>query len=193
MFTSKPGYRPGLAGERRGHGRPAERGQSEGSPVSVSDTGDPPPPGLTLITRLHAELDAPLDLGVTPDGHRRIVPIIGGRASGPRLSGEILRGGADWQIIQADGWVRVEARYAVRSDDGPVVSILSRGVRHGPPDVMARLLAGEPLDPMLYRFRTAVSFEVEEASSLGWLNHLVAVASAIRDPAAVHIDVYEVT
>jgi hypothetical protein len=156
-------------------------------------TGGAPQPGLELITRLHADLDPPLDLGITPDGHRRIVPIVGGRADGPRVTGEILRGGADWQIIQADGWVRVEARYAVRSDAGPVISIISRGVRHGSPEVMARLLAGEAPDPSTYRFRTAVSFEVDDASTLAWLNHIVAVSSAIRDPAAVHIDIYEVT
>jgi hypothetical protein len=153
----------------------------------------PPTPGLELIVRLDATLAEPIDLGVTPQGHRRVVPITGGRLDGPMVTGEILPGGADWQIVHPDGWVSVEARYTARSDDGVPISVVSRGLRHGPPEVMQRLLAGERPDPATYRFRTAITFEVEEASSLGWLNHVLAVSSAIRDPAAVHIDVYRVT
>ena len=69
--------------------------------------------------------------------------------------------------------------------------MLSRGSRHGPDDVMARLLAGESPDPASYRFRTAMSFEAPDGSH-GWLNRIVAVASAVRHPSAVHLDVYEV-
>jgi hypothetical protein len=155
--------------------------------------GRPPTPGLELIVRLDATLDDPIDLGITPQGHRRVVPITGGRLNGPRLTGEILPGGADWQIVHPDGWVSVEARYTARTDDGVPISVVSRGLRHGPREVMARLLAGERPDPREYRFRTAITFEVEEASPHGWLNHVLAVSSAIRDPAAVHIDVYAVT
>ena len=161
--------------------------------TDIQQGARPPQPGLELLTRLDATLDAPIDLGITPQGHRRVVPITGGRLHGPLLEGEILPGGADWQIIHPDGWVSVEARYTVRSDDGTPISIISRGVRHGPPEVMRRLLAGESPDPTEYRFRTAVTFEVETAGPLGWLNHLLAVSSAIRDPAAVHIDIYRVT
>lgn len=152
----------------------------------------PPQPSFELITQLDATLAEPLDLGVTPQGHRRVVPITGGRLHGPRLTGEILPGGADWQIVQRDGWVSVEARYTVRSDSGILVSIVSRGVRHGSPEVMRRLLAGESPQPDEYRFRTAVTFETAEESACGWLNHLIAVASATREPAAVLIDIYEV-
>jgi hypothetical protein len=153
----------------------------------------PPQPGLSLITELEATLDEPLDLGTTPHGHRRVVPVTGGRLHGPRLTGEILPGGADWQIIHPGGWAVLEARYTARADSGELISVLSRGVRHGPPEVMARLLAGESPDASEYRFRTAITFETAEDSSHAWLNHIVAVASAIREPAAVVIDIYEVT
>ncbi len=152
-----------------------------------------PAPGLELITRLDATLDTPIDLGVTPEGHRRVVPITGGRLHGPRVRGDILPGGADWQIVHPGGWVSVEARYTAVSEAGTPMSIVSRGVRHGPPEVMTRLLAGELIDPSEYRFRTAVSFETAQASEMGWLNHLLAVSSAVREPAAVQIDIYAVT
>jgi len=153
----------------------------------------PPIPGLELICSVAATLGEPLDLGQTPHGHRRGIPITGGRITGPRVHGEILPGGADWQVVHPDGWVTVEARYTARADDGQLISIISRGVRHGPPAVMHRLLAGESPDPSEYRFRTAILFETAEDSPHGWLNHVVSIASAIRDPDAVRIDVYEVT
>lgn len=142
--------------------------------------------------RLSAQLGTPLDLGMTPRGHRRVVPILGGSIEGPGLTGSILPGGADWQLIRQGDWVEVEARYTAELQAGQLVSILSSGARHGPPDVMARLLAGESPDPHEYRFRTAMHFETAEGTEFDWLNHIVAVASAIRDPSAVTIDVYEV-
>ena len=42
-------------------------------------------PGLSLVTELSAKVGAPIDVGQTPHGVRRIVPILGGEVSGPRL------------------------------------------------------------------------------------------------------------
>ena len=149
----------------------------------------PSEPGFELIARGEVALGEPLDLGVTPQGHRRVVPISGGRFDGPRLAADVLPGGADWQIVHPAGWVSVLARYTLRADDGTLISVTSQGVRHGPPEVMARLLAGESPDPSSYRFRTAIAFEAAGS----WLNHVVAVCSAIRHPDAVLLDLYEVT
>ncbi len=158
----------------------------------MTGSESPPPPGLELLTRVEATVDAPLDLGLTPHGHRRVVPITGGRLVGDRLTAEILPGGADWQVIHAGNWLTVEARYTVRAADGGLISILSQGVRHGPPKVMARLLAGQSPDPTTYRFRTAIRFTAGDGPH-AWLNQIVAVGSALRLPSAVIIDVYEVT
>ncbi|HLH64875.1 MAG TPA: DUF3237 domain-containing protein [Solirubrobacteraceae bacterium] len=153
-------------------------------------TESPPAPGLELLARGRVTLGAPLDLGVTPAGHRRVVPIAGGRFDGPLLVAEVLPGGADWQVIHPGGWVSVLARYTLRAQDGTLISVTSRGLRHGPPEVMERLLAGERPDPGSYRFRTAIQFEATESSPL---NHVVAVCSALRLPNAVLLDIYEVT
>ncbi|GHF08409.1 UPF0311 protein [Amycolatopsis deserti] len=153
----------------------------------------PPRPELEFLARAEVTLDEVLDLGGTPHGRRRIVPITGGRVEGPRLTADILPGGADWQIVHTGGWVRVEARYTARADDGSLVSITSRGVRHGPPEVMAALLAGQSPEPSTYRFRTAINFETaEDSPDYAWLNHVVAVSSALRRRDAVVLDVYAV-
>jgi hypothetical protein len=143
------------------------------------------------IFHVHAELADILQLGATPYGERRIVNILGGRVEGPKLSGRILPGGADWQIIRADGVADIEARYTIESEGGGRVLVLSDGLRHGPPDAMARLSRGELVDPKLYYFRTAMRFETSDAS-LAWLNRILALARGVREPRAVRLDVYEV-
>ena len=70
----------------------------------------PNPPNLEFVMELHAQLEPPLDLGMTPAGHRRMVGIRGGRFEGPAMRGEILAGGADWQVLRSDGVMVVEAR-----------------------------------------------------------------------------------
>jgi len=152
----------------------------------------PPEPALDFLLHAHVLLGEPHDLGHTPLGHRRVVPILGGTVSGPRIQGEIVAGGADWQLIREGGWVDLDARYTARCAGGQLVSIRSTGLRHGPPEVMRRLLAGQPTAPHEYRFRTVMRFETAEAGELGWLNHTLALASAIRQPTAVVIDAYEV-
>jgi hypothetical protein len=143
------------------------------------------------IFTIHADLEAIMNLGATPYGERRIIAILGGTVRGPKLNGRVLPGGADWQIIRADGAADIQARYTLESDDGGRILVDSVGVRHGPPEVLARLAAGEAVDPALYYFRTAMRFETSDVK-LGWLNRIIALARGERLTNAVKLDVYEV-
>ena len=143
------------------------------------------------IFRIQAELADILQFGKTPIGERRVINILGGTIHGPKLKGKILPGGADWQYIRADGAAHVEARYTIESASGALILVNSEGLRHGPPDVLARLMTGEVVDPSLYYFRTAMRFETGDAD-LGWLNRIVALAHGARERNAVKLDVYEV-
>jgi hypothetical protein len=118
-------------------------------------------PGLTsrVVCRVSAELTPPLAWTPGPAGQRRVIGIAGGTFDGPGMSGEILPGGADWQILQPDGTALVTARYTLRTHDGELILANSRGVRTGPPEVLAALKRGEPRDPGEYYFRTAVTLE----------------------------------
>ena len=146
---------------------------------------------LELLLRAEITLAPPQELGQAPLGRRRIIPITGGRFRGERLSGRVLPGGADWQILRADGVSQLEARYMLETDDGALVYVRNVGLRHGPPEVLARLAAGEPVDPSLYYMRTTPSFETGAAKYL-WLNKLVCVATGARLKDAVELDVYDV-
>ena len=143
------------------------------------------------IFRIHCEVANILDLGPAPFGHRRVVNLLGGTVSGARLNGRIVPGGADWQIMAADGALDIHARYMIESDAGALIQVDSRGVRNGPPDVMARLGRGEEVDPALYYFRTVMRFETAHPDTM-WLNRILALAKGARERNAVRLEVYEV-
>jgi hypothetical protein len=137
------------------------------------------------------EVAQPRDLGQTPVGRRRIIDIVGGTFDGPRMRGRILAGGADWQVALSDELTFVEARYTIETDDGALIYVRNHGFRHGAPDVIARLVRGEAVDPGDYYFRTTPTFETS-AEAYDWLNRTIFIASGRRHPAAVELDVYEV-
>jgi hypothetical protein len=145
----------------------------------------------TPIFTIRAELASILRLGPTPYGERRIINILGGTIEGPRLKGRILPGGADWQIVRADGVVHLHAVYTIETATGGKVLVDSEGLRHGPPDVMARLARDETVDPALYYFRTFMRFETADPAA-AWLNRILAVGYGSRENKAVKIEVYEV-
>jgi hypothetical protein len=141
--------------------------------------------------RIAADLEPILDLGRTPYGERRVIHIVGGRFEGPRLQGRIIPGGADWQILRADGVADLRARYTLETDEGDLILVRSDGLRHGPADVIARLTRGESVDPSHYYFRTILRFETS-SQTLAWLNRILTVARGRREVDAVQLDVFKV-
>jgi hypothetical protein len=150
-----------------------------------------PAPELRHLCDLAIELDPPLELGQAPRGRRRIIPIIGGTVSGERLNGRVLPGGSDWQVVTADGSAFLEARYPLKLDDGALIDVINIGIRHGPPEVLAALARGEPVDPSKYYMRTQPRFETGDPRYL-WLNRIVGVGTGRREPSAVHLTFFEV-
>jgi len=143
------------------------------------------------IFTIEAELAPLMNLGRTPVGERRIIGIVGGTVRGPKLTGRVLPGGADWQVVRADGTADISARYTLESDSGVRILVSSDGLRHGPPEVLAALMRGEKVDPSAYYFRTAMRFETSDAG-FGWMNRILAIAYGERLASAVKLDVYEV-
>jgi hypothetical protein len=146
---------------------------------------------LQRLLRAEITLAAAQELGDTPLGRRRIIGITGGRFSGERLSGRVLAGGADWQVIRPDGVADLDARYTLETSDGALIYVRNRGYRHGPPEILRKLSLGEAVDPSLYYMRTTPRFETGDAR-YAWLNRIVCVATGARRSAAVELDVFEV-
>ena len=151
----------------------------------------PQAPRLEFAFEVTAEIGAPLDLGITPHGRRRIIPVNGGRFEGPAIRGRVLPGGADWQILRADGAAELDARYTLETDDGALIYVSNRGMRSGSPEVLARLNAGETVDPGSYYFRTVAQFETG-AARYQWLMQAIFISSAERYPDRVVIRFWRV-
>ncbi|MDB5913620.1 MAG: hypothetical protein JWP22_2295 [Ramlibacter sp.] len=132
------------------------------------------------------------DLGDTCAGRRRIAPVVGGSFDGERLKGTVLEaGGSDWLLQRSDGVVALDVRIVLRTDDGASISMAYRGLRHGPPEVMARVAAGESVDPASYYFRIAPTFETS-APRYQWLERLLAVGTGRRERTGPIYTIHEV-
>ena len=147
-------------------------------------------PQLEFLMDLAVDVGEVVSMGATPLGERRVVSILGGTFEGPELRGEILPGGADWQLARADGVLEIDAHYALKERDGGVVRVVSQGYRHGPAEILAALARGEQVDPAEYFFRTVMRFETG-AWHLEWMNKTLAVVTGERQPRRVLLSAYK--
>ena len=150
-----------------------------------------PAPTLDYAFTATVLVAPPLEQGGVDGGRKRFIAITGGKVEGPLLSGEVLPGGGDWQVIEPNGLTRVEARYFLKAGDGTVIEVTNPGVRVADPAVIERLARGEEVDPSAYYFRTTPSFKVAEGAH-GWLRRQAFVARGVRKPDRVLIDFYVV-
>ena len=141
---------------------------------------------------LKAEVAAPQVAEAGPYGTRRFIPVTGGSFAGERLSGRVLPGGADCQLIRPDGVAELDVRVMLEAEAGGQFLLRAFGLRHGPPEVMAAIARGEAVPPDAYYFRESVFFEAADGP-LGWLNRLMAVGVGIRNPDSVVLEVHELT
>jgi hypothetical protein len=146
---------------------------------------------LEFALELRVSVGEPVALGVRAAGLRRTVAITGGRFQGPLLRGRVLPGGADWQWVEDDGLTLVDAHYAIETDDGVRIEVRNAGVRSGPPEVMKRLAASEPVAPAEYYFRTQPRFD-PPMGKYDWLRRHVFVGSAERYIDRVVVRVWKV-
>lgn len=148
-------------------------------------------PGLEHVCDLTVALDPIRELGQGRGGRRRIIPIVGGTMEGPLLNGRILNVGADWQTVHDDGLAILDTRYALETDDGAVIEIINFGYRHGPADVMARVAAGEEVDPLNYYMRTHARLETGDAR-YAWVNRTLFVGIGGRFADKVIVSLYAI-
>ena len=148
------------------------------------------PPRLEFVLEVTAQVAAP-DKVPTAAGERRIVPVTGGTFEGPTVKGKVLPGGADYQLIHADGLTEIEARYVLETDRGERVYVTNKGIRHAPPEVIAELNAGKLVDPARVYFRTSPTFETD-APRLQWMTRALFICTGERYPDGVKIQFYQV-
>jgi hypothetical protein len=132
------------------------------------------------------------ELGTTPLGRRRIVPVAGGTFEGARLRGTVLpQASGDWLLQRADGTYQLDVRVTLQADDGALIFMSYRGVRHATAEVSDRLARGDRVDASEYYLRTTPLFETADGPH-AWLNDIVAVGVGERLPDGVVYEVFEV-
>jgi hypothetical protein len=140
-----------------------------------------PTPMLRHVADFEVELSSIAEMGRARGGKRRIIPIVGGRITGPCFTGEILNVGADWQTIFDSGLAELDTRYAFRTDDGAVIEIRNFGY----------LAAGEDVDPSYYYMRTHARLETGHPD-YQWVNNTLFVGVGARFKSKVMISLYAI-
>lgn len=149
-------------------------------------------PQLEFVFAAEGKLADPVQIGPTYEGSRRIIPILDGHFEGPRIRGSFVSvGAADWQFTRSDGVTQAEATYAIQTDDGVIIQVENFGLRHGPQEVLQRLMSGEDVDPAEYYFRTNPRFRAP-TGKYDWLNKSIFVASGARYKNSIRLWFFEV-
>lgn len=146
---------------------------------------------LLPLMVVEVELMPIVSAGDTPSGEIRVVPFVSGTFEGPGLRGRLLPGGTDWQRVRTDGVLEISAHYLLETDQGERIEVISQGLRHAKPEVMARLAAGEQVPRDEYYFRTAIRLTTA-APRLQRLNQILAIAVGERTKSAVRLELLEV-
>src|SRR5262249_61948869 len=94
-------------------------------------------------------------------------------------------------LVRGDGSFQQDVRLIIRTDDGALILMTYRGVRHASPEVTARVARGEHVPGSEYYLRTAPFFETS-SPKYAWLNKIVSVAIGERLPDGVRYHVFEI-
>ena len=122
-----------------------------------------------------AKLKQPLNVGAGPYGVRTVFEVIDGAVEGKRLNGTVLSGGADWLLVGADGWGRLDVRAQFATKDNAIIYVSYFGVMQMNDAVQQAVLAGKGTEYTDQYFRTAPRLETGDPR-YAWVNQSLFVA-----------------
>lgn len=136
-------------------------------------------PLLEYSFEIKAICDPSFTVGQTQHGERVVIPIIGGSVEGKGIKGDVLPGGADYQLVdKSKGRTELEAIYCIRTDDGVSIHVRNVGI----------LVANEK---GVY-FRTVPKFEAPSDSKYNWLNDAIFVCAPEGKDGYISLKMYKV-
>jgi hypothetical protein len=150
-----------------------------------------PTPELKFFADLSVQVDKPQEVGKTHHGVRRVIPILGGTVEAQGWCGRVLSGGADFQLLLGPSMAELDARYLIETDAGDMIFVTNRAVRTASPEVMAKIIRGEPVDPSTVYFRCSPSFETA-SPALSWIAERLFIGTGARHPDKVVMRFFEV-
>lgn len=149
----------------------------------------PPAPKLEFLYRLVADVSTPIPIGSVNEGFLKVIPVTGGRFEGPRLKGEVMNLGADWNTTDhlVPTTKQIDTRYLLKTDDGAYITISTRGYQTQSEEVMQRRSKREPVDPNEYYFKQHLYFQTSDERYL-WINNVVAFGCVIsrKSPGVIY-------
>ncbi len=147
-------------------------------------------PQLKFFADANVTVAPPQVVGQGPRGVRRLIPILGGEVNGNGWHARVAPGGADFQLIVSDTLTELDARYMLELDGGDLIYVRNRAIRSGPPELMARIARGEPVDPAAIYFRCSPTFETA-STAMRWINERMFVGAGARLPDRVVMRFFE--
>jgi hypothetical protein len=151
-----------------------------------------PPPTLEHLCDLAVTIAAPVEVGQTPAGLRRMIPITGGTVTGPRVNGKVLAGGADFQLILGGGTqAHLDARYVIELNDGSRVFVQNTALRVASLENSQRIMNGQPVNPKEVYFRCQPKLEAT-TPEWAWLSESQFIGVGRRAPDGVFMSFYRV-
>jgi hypothetical protein len=148
---------------------------------------------LRPLLTMRLAVAEPSLFGRGPDLDRRVAVVTGGRfeSRDDGLRGRVQSGGSDWQTLRSDNTTTLDVRLVLETEGGDLIGMTYKGLRHGPPETLARLARGENVDPSEYYFRLVPFFETA-SERFAWLNGILAVATGHRFPDGPIYNVFEI-
>ena len=150
-----------------------------------------PTPELKFFADLSVQVDKPQEVGKTHHGVRRVIPILGGTVEAQGWRGRVLSGGADFQLLLGPSMAELDARYVIETDAGDMIFVTNRAVRTASPEVMAKIIRGEPVEPSTVYFRCSPSFETA-SPALAWIAERLFIGTGARHRDKVVMRFFEV-
>ena len=152
-------------------------------------------PKLKYFATLNVAVGLPQEIGVSLHGERRVIPILGGTAQGEGWKGNILNGGADYQLILTPRMTHLDAHYVIELeselDNGERIYIHNKAIRVASAEVTKKLKIGKAVDPELIYFRCHPTFETS-SSAMQWITERVFVGTGVRRPDSVELQFFEI-
>jgi len=127
-------------------------------------------PRSEFVFEEHVTLAPAVVQGETELGQRQFIPITGGTVAGPKLKGEVMPGGWDYQLRLPGGCNSLSADYFLRASDGTVIHVLNLALMCP--------ATGAGTD----RTWARPTFEAPKGSAYEWLNRGTFVGSIEVDP-----------
>lgn len=139
--------------------------------------GLPPPDLGELVFEATLDLGDTHEFGETQYGTRRLLDVTGGTFTGDRISGSVLTGGLDLELVLSNGALELEEIDILRAEDGTLIYLRTCGFAP----------SGESVS------RFVPDFEAPNSSTHAWLNTGTFAGTRTVDEAngSIRIAVYD--